>query len=207
MALTLQFSFAIVVHRVFDSAPPEHQPVFLSNGKKLKAYQKPGGVYVFVDEKAGEIEIICKGYQNERVFAQEGAEIHARLYPDGAYVPPSGWTCYQMQAQPGELVFCADTSYHVRLIEKPKKREAVRFWSKPGIVGGCLSWKTPQGEEIAMIVQKTPPDFYYLDKPLTDGGDFKKGYLARAMSNHAAFLVAPDGWEPDSVGKEKSGWD
>ena len=191
--MNLSFSFALMLHRVFDSAPPEKDAVFEAGGRRLRPHSKPGGLAVFVDEELPEEQILvrCPGYLDAWVTPVAKMVVHLRLFPAKGYLAPSGWEITLGHAPPGSGRFWFDPAYRVRLISRVTP-DVLQLQVRPGFVGGCLGWSET---EYAMIIEKNPPDRFRLDAVWPEQVEqVQKGYAALADEQGDYALVAPAGY-------------
>lgn len=208
--MNLAFSYAVILHRAYDSSPPEKAAVFRADDRVLRPYGKPNGLYVFVDAAEQEVVIDCAGYQTEKLLPKMGEVHHVFLYPNRTYNPPNGWHVLPLNLPPNAVCFRQDKRFNVRLVAVDFEEMAVRLRAKPGFIGGALQLSHDSFVQIAMITGKKPPDLYYLDSLDKDvlGGavsdiNVEKGYIARADAFGNCVLVLPNGYQLEN--DEKGG--
>lgn len=195
--MNLAFSFAIILHRVYDSLPPESGALFYTDGRRLSPYAKAGGLYVFVDEPEQTVAINCGGFQREEIFAKSGQTYHVFLYPNCLYNPPIGWVVQPVKLLPNAIDFQPDDRFTVRVLGSSFAAGTIRLRSKPHFIGGALRLRCGEITRTVLIIGKEAPYLYYL----TDfsGVDFggaptidkvEKGYVARgdALGNGTMVL-------------------
>ena len=73
--MTNVFSFGIALRRVYDSEPLEEKAVFFHETGIFSPLEKPGGLYVFINQPIQPVTIRCPGYlelQIEPQFQKRG---------------------------------------------------------------------------------------------------------------------------------------
>lgn len=191
--MKLIFSFALVLHRPFDSAPPESKPEFRMDGRPIHSFAKDGGIYVFVSQPSGTVSIQCPQYQDVTVKVESGQVKHVCLYPNSQYDPPPGWQSKIVQTNPGRICWIRDPSCEIRLITYERENQAVSLYARPGFVGGSLLFSCDKEQEQALILEKQPPNQYLLSRLTNDytGGTACRIYPGRADDNGDCCLIIP----------------
>lgn len=189
------FSFAMVLHRPFDSAPPESTPEFKMDRFALNPFHKLGGIYVFINQPPGKIFIRCPGYQDAEADIQAGQVKHICLYPEEKYDPPAGWLAKTVEYRPKSICWIRDLSCEIRLSAFDREKSAVQLYAHPGFVGGCLLFSRDKAQEIALILEKQPPNHYFLSELKNDytNAIVSKVYPGKADKNGKCRLVFPQG--------------
>lgn len=191
--MKLVFSYALVLHRPFDSAPPEANPEFRMDGCVLKPFLKPGGICVFVNLPPGPVSIRCPGYQNAAADVETGQVRHICLYPDSRYDPPAGWQAATAKAKPGRIGWIRDNSCEIRLLTYEQEKQTACLYARPGFVGGSLLFSRDNVREQALILEKQPPGRYFLSELKRDytGGTACRIYPGRGDDSGDCRLIIP----------------
>lgn len=191
--MKLVFSFALVLHRPFDSVSPESEPEFRMDGCVLHPFPKPGGIYVFINQSPGMVSVRCPGYQNAAVDIEAGQVKHICLYPAGGYDPPPGWRAGSVKVKPGSLCWIRDRSCEIRLLTYERKKQTARLYARPGFVGGSLLFFRDSVLEQALILEKQPPNLYFFSELKGDytGGTACRIYPGRADDEGNCSLIIP----------------
>ena len=92
--MTNVFSFGIALRRVYDSEPPEEKAVFFHETGIFSPLEKPGGLYVFINQPIQPVTIRCPGYLELQIEPQFQKISFCGLFPEPDYMPPSGWKAY-----------------------------------------------------------------------------------------------------------------
>lgn len=191
--MKLVFSFALVLHRPFDSAPPESYPEFQMDGCALNPFPKPGGIYIFVNLPPGKVSIRCPGYQNVEVDVQTGQVRHICFYPDSRYDPPPGWRAETIKISSGRTCWVRDQACEIRLLSYEQEKQAAHLYARPGFVGGSLLLSRDNVSEQAFILEKQPPNLYFLSELKGDytGGAVCRIYPGRGDDSGDCRLIIP----------------
>ncbi|OCN02801.1 hypothetical protein A7X67_02795 [Clostridium sp. W14A] len=199
--MKLVFSCALVLHRPFDSAPPESEPEFRMDGRVLNPFPKPGGIYVFVDLPPGAVSIRCPGYQNAAADVETGQVRHICLYPDSRYNPPVGWQIVTAKAKPGGIRWIRDNSCEIRLLTNEREKQTICLYARPGFIGGSLLFSRDNVREQALILEKQPPNRYFLSELKGDytGGTACRIYPGRGDDSGNCRLIIPQNMDFSSL--------
>lgn len=191
-----EYSGLVVVRRGFDSAPIGQEVSFWAGNRRVTASRKADGAHLLLRAPYRALEVRCPGYQPGRFTLQPEAVSFVWLYPDSRFSCPAGWSVLHWQGPPGQLLFCPDERYTLRLLESDLLSGWVRLWTRPGFVNGCLLLSDAQDARLVRILEKRPPDRFYLDRldRSFDGGRVVRGYAARADSTGDAVFVLPEGF-------------
>ncbi len=196
--MRLERSGLAIVRRGFDAAPAGQEVSFWDGDRKIEPLRKAGGVYLFLEASSQPLEVRCLGYQPVRLIPRREQLSYVWLYPDSQFSCPVGWTLLHWQGPPGQVLFCPDERYTLRLLEADLLSCWVRLWTRPGFVNGCLLFSDGQDAWLSRVLEKRPPDRFYLDRldRLPDGGRVALGYAARADHTGHAVFVLPEGVAP-----------
>lgn len=192
--MKLVFSFALVLHRPFDSAPPESKSEFRLDGRVLNPFPKPGGIFVFVNLPPGTVSIRCPGYQNTVVNVGIGQVRHICLYPDSRYNPPPRWRAETVKRSSGGTCWIRDPSCEIRLLTYEREKQTACLYARPGFVGGSFLFSLGDAREPALILEKQPPNLYFLSELKKDyaGGTACRIYPGRADDDGNCCLIVPE---------------
>ncbi|WP_411676829.1 hypothetical protein [Caproicibacter sp.] len=195
--MKLHFSFALVLHRPFDSAPPESEPEFRMDGRVLNPFPKPGGIYVFVNQPPGPVSVLCPGYRTVVADICSGQIKHICLDPTGRYDPPPGWQLRTVKTVPGHTCWIRDSSCEIRLLTYEREKQTARLYARPGFVGGSLLFSRDNVREQAFILEKQPPNLYFLSNLKEDyaGGKACRIYPGKADDSGDCRLIIPQSLE------------
>lgn len=199
--MTNSFSFAITLHRAFDSEPPKAKAVFYSESKQLYPIEKPNGLYVFLEGAENPLTIICAGFKPESINISAGNIAPVALYPNSMFAAPTGWKLIRASGDPEKFVYCIDTRYELKLAEYTPEKGFARIRSRKGLTGGCLLFSTNIKKEIALILEKQSPDRFYLNGLSYDysGGTVQRVFCARTDAQGKYYLAVPESFMAEAV--------
>lgn len=188
------FSFAVTLHRVFDSMPPKAEASFYSGNHQISPVQKPNGLYVFLHDTANPLTIVCKGFTHASVNVEKGKVTPVVLYPDQYFATPPGWRLIHGNGESDRLLYVIDDRYEPKLLEHSVEQGFVRIRSRKGFAGGCLLFEAGSQKEIALILEKQSPDIFYISKLERDytNGALRRIYCTRTDTDGEFYLVVPE---------------
>lgn len=194
-----KLAFAVTLQRSFDSAALEAAARFYGGGSILNPVEKTGGLYVFTDIPVCEITVEFPGMQTAKAAPKLGECLPVCLYEGKGFRAPHGCRLAEFAAKPHERLYIASDENSMRVIESGdgRARLAVRRGSP---VGGWLMFKREGGrDEPAFILEKRPPDQYYLlgHSGGFDGGTASRIYVGKADENGVCRIVLPSDF-PDT---------
>lgn len=172
------FAFAVALRRVYDSGAPEIPARFFAGDCLLHPLEKGNGLYVFL-KPAEKITVHCRGYLPASVAVKPGEVAFVALYPGPRYNAPQGWSCIAGEAFPGEVLCWPDPRYQIRMAGWDAAKGAAQLLARPGFCGGTLLFGDGVEAAAALILEKEPPDTYYLAVP---GGQLPGGMVRRAWT-------------------------
>lgn len=198
------FSFAIVLRRVYDSEAPEEKTVFSHETGLFSPLEKPGGLYVFINQPIRPVTIRCPGYLEARVQPQFQKTSFCALFPGPGHMPPSGWRAYPGKEAPGEYSW-KDPGCSLRLLAWDAGRKAAKIQARPWIQGGMLRFSNGNETCPALILEKQPPDLFFMgDLPwMPSPGPVERVWMAKTDSSGNYALVLPEGLFPDQLEQER----
>ena len=154
--MTNVFSFGIALRRVYDSEPPEEKAVFFHETGIFSPLEKPGGLYVFINQPIRPVTIRCPGYLELQIEPQFQKVSFCGLCPEPGYMPPSGWKAYSGKGLPGEYCW-KDPGCNLRLLSWDADRKAAQIRARPWIQGGMLRFSKVPGPLERVWMGKTDP--------------------------------------------------
>lgn len=197
--MTHKLAFAVTLQRSFDSAPLQGAR-FYAGGDPLSPVEKPNGLYVFTDVPACPVRAELAGMQSALISPRLGECVHVCLYEGKGFAAPYGYRVADFAVTPHERLHIVSLGDGARVTESADGK--ARLALRRGVpVGGWLMFTRENGGgEASFILEKRPPDIYYLSghNGGFEGGSARRIYVGKADENGICRIVLPGDF-PDAA--------
>ncbi len=191
--ISVTYSFSIVLHRVFDSAPPEAAATFFRGDREIKAHKKSQDLYAFTNENTTSVLIKCPGYLDETVNIVSKGLNHVFLYPSVHYIPPKGYDMIINKSEIDELLYFVEDNNPIQW-DGTSGADCHTLKLKTPFVGGGLYYETDTWA--GFVTEKISPNLYLVDTMIasTEGSrELQRLYAARADDDGRYALIVRTG--------------
>ncbi|QNK40459.1 hypothetical protein [Caproicibacter fermentans] len=115
--------------------------------------------------------------------------------------PPVGWQIVTAKAKPGGISWIRDNSCEIRLLTNEREKQTICLYARPGFIGGSLLFSRDNVREQALILEKQPPNRYFLSELKGDytGGTACRIYPGRGDDSGNCRLIIPQNMDFSSL--------